>query len=72
MDAYFSTLVQVASEYSTSLGVLAGLAAFQSLSGLMRRAEGVTFEQVEAPSRDCPHCTHCRSSANFTGTCSRI
>ena len=71
MDAFFSTFAQVASEYSTSLGLLAGLAAFQSLSGLMKRAEGTTLERAEAPSRDCPHCTHCRSSANFTGVCSR-
>ena len=72
MDAYISTFVQVASEHSTSLGLLAGLAAFQSLSGLMKRAEGVTVERVEAPSRDCPHCTHCRSSSNLTGMCSRM
>ena len=72
MDHIFSTLLQFAREYSTPLGLLVGLAAFDSLSRIMRRTERSVPERAEAPSLDCPHCTHCRGGNPYSGLSCRM
>ena len=65
MEQIFSSLMHFAKDYSAPIGILLGMMAFDGLSRMMRRTEA--HAHVEAPARECPHCTDCRGGRSYTG-----
>jgi hypothetical protein len=71
MDTLISSLLHLANSYSTPLGVIIGLLAFEAVSRVLNGAKYPSPEPYEAPSFNCPHCLECRTGAGLGCHCRR-